>query len=455
MIDLNLEDYNYSLPQEKIALFPLEDRAKSKLLLVNKEKQKITHHIFKEISDLLPKNSVIFVNKTKVISARLLMKKPTGGLVEILCVEPILPSTDPQITMSAKEKCTWKCIVGGKRINPGMLLSTDIDNDKNIKLTAQIIEKSGQDAIVEFRWDNIIRQAQSNSRRQTADGRQESITNYELRITNEKKQYHFTDNGQLTTDNGFSFADVLEKLGKVPLPPYIKREVDEEDKNRYQTVYAKNDGSVAAPTAGLHFTDEVIDKIKNRGIYIEELTLHVGPGTFKPIDTENISEHKMHSELIIVKKSLLENLLKSITDNKYIIATGTTSLRTLETLYWVGVKILSDKLIMNNDEFELGQWDAYKFKQNISALDSISAIIQYLDKQNKTELRGRTELLIFPGYEFKIVKGLITNYHLPKSTLILLVAAFLGKELWSKAYDEALNNNYRFLSYGDSSLLLS
>ncbi len=451
MFDINLEDYNYSLPHEKIALFPLEDRAESKLLLVNRNRQEITHHIFNEISDLLPKNSVIFVNKTKVIAARLLMKKSTGGVVEILCVEPVLPSTDPQIALSAKERCRWKCIIGGKRVNAGTVLTSA----NEVNLNTKIIEKSGQDAIVEFTWGNILRQAQSYSRPQTADGRRESITNYELRITNEDKAKILTDNGQLTTDNGISFADVLEKFGKVPLPPYIKREVENQDKNRYQTVYAESDGSVAAPTAGLHFTDEIINKIKNRGIGIEELTLHVGPGTFKPIDTDKISEHKMHSELIIVTKSLLENLLKSIIEKKYIIATGTTSLRTLESLYWVGQQILCNCLIIKNDEFELGQWDAYKLPKDISAQESISAIINYLEKNNLNELRGRTELLIIPGYEFKIVNGLITNYHLPKSTLILLVAAFLGKDLWQKTYNEALNNNYRFLSYGDSSLLLS
>jgi len=405
MIDINLDEYNYLLPQEKIALFPLENRAESKLLLVDKKSQKISHHIFKEIPDLLSDNAVVFLNKTKVIAARLLLQKATGGLVEVLCVEPLEPSTDPQIAMSVKEKCKWKCFIGGKRVQLGSVLYSIGD----LKISATVIEKHGQDAIVEFRWQM-------------------------------KNQ---------------TFAELLDSLGKVPLPPYIKREVAVEDKERYQTVYAEDDGSVAAPTAGLHFTEEILLKLRNKGIRVEELILHVGPGTFKPIDTDKISEHKMHSELIIVSKSLIENLLKSIVKNRYIIATGTTSLRTLETLYWVGVKLKSSSFEFRNGEFEFGQWDAYNLWNNISAEDSIKAILNYLNESNHNELRGRTELLIIPGYEFRIVKGLITNYHLPKSTLILLVAAFLGKDLWRKAYVEALNYNYRFLSYGDSSLLLS
>jgi S-adenosylmethionine:tRNA ribosyltransferase-isomerase len=405
MLDINLEEYNFSLPQEKIALFPLSNRAESKLLLVNKKNQSISHHCFQEIPDLLPENSTIFLNNSKVIAARLLMKKSSGGLAEILCVEPINPSNDPQIAMSAKGKCTWKCIVGGKRINTGSILS----EDTLFNFRATILEKEGQDAIVEFNWDN------------------EKIT----------------------------FSEVIDKLGKVPLPPYIKRDVEAEDKIRYQTVYAEYDGSVAAPTAGLHFTNEILNLIKEKGIGIYELTLHVGTGTFKPIGSNNILNHRMHSELIIVSKSLLANILKSINDSKYIVATGTTSLRTLETLYWVGAKLINKELNYSEGEFELGQWDAYRMDKEIDVKDSIEMIINFLDKNNLSEIRGRTELFVIPGYNFKIVKGLITNYHLPKSTLILLVAAFLGKELWKKVYSKALNNNYRFLSYGDSSLLLS
>lgn len=405
MLDIDLEEYNFSLPQKKIALFPLSNRAESKLLLVNRNNHTISHHYFMDIPELLPENSVIFLNNSKVIAARLLMKKLSGGLVEILCVEPINPSNDPQIVMSVKEKCIWKCIVGGKRIKIGAILR----KDTSFNFQATIIEKNGQEGVVEFEWDN----------------------------------------------NNLTFSEVIDKIGNVPLPPYIKRDVETFDKIRYQTVYAENEGSVAAPTAGLHFTKEILDSIKKKDIEINELTLHVGPGTFKPIESDDISNHKMHSELIIVSKKLLVKILESINDSKYVVATGTTTLRTLETLYWVGAKLILTGMNYSNGEFELGQWDAYTINEDIAVNDSIEALINYLDKNKLSEIRGRTELLIIPGYAFKIVKGLITNYHLPKSTLILLVAAFLGKELWKKAYNEALNNNYRFLSYGDSSLLLS
>jgi S-adenosylmethionine:tRNA ribosyltransferase-isomerase len=401
MFDINLNDYDYELPASRIANFPLEERANSKLLFVEKKSGKIQHRVFRELPDLIPENSFLLVNSSKVISARIFVQKATGAKVEILCVEPVEPSIDPQIAMTAKAYCIWNCIIGGKKIKENSELF--LKNDK-LTFTAKIISKNEQNAVVKFEWNEDI-----------------------------------------------SFSELLTKIGHIPLPPYIKREDIESDKERYQTVYAEYEGSVAAPTAGLHFTDDVLKKIKNRNIEIANLILHVGPGTFKPIDTDNIAEHDMHSEMIIINRDTLQNIVNAIQENKYIIATGTTSMRTIESLYWLGVKNINSEIFQD----KLEQWDCYNLEQTISPVQSFQKIIDYMNLMKIDNLSFRTSLLIVPGYKFKIVKGLITNFHLPKSTLILLVAAFIGKELWQKSYKEAMENEYRFLSYGDSSLLLT
>jgi S-adenosylmethionine:tRNA ribosyltransferase-isomerase len=403
------EDYDYELPESRIANYPLEQRDRSKLLFADAKSNQISHHAFYDISELLPENSLLVVNNTKVIQARFKMLKPTGGRAELLCVEPIEPSRDPQIVMKTKNSVQWICIVGGRKINEELVLEPEAKGEHNLR--ARIIERKENEALVEFTWD-----------------------------------------GELT------FSEIVEETGKIPLPPYIKRDVEENDKKSYQTVYAEKEGSIAAPTAGLHFTDEVITKIKTKNIEFSEVVLHVGPGTFKPVESDDISGHNMHSERISVRKEFIEKLVLKLADNAQIIATGTTSLRTLESMYWIGVMIWNGELnSLDFDSYAPKQWDAYRLEQAIELPEAklaLSAILDLMQKEDKNELVAYTQLLIVPGYTFRVVDCLITNYHLPKSTLILLVAAFVGKEFWKEIYREALDNDYRFLSYGDSSLLI-
>ena len=429
---INLDEYNYELPHDKIAEYPLEDRSSSNLLFADSRRKKISHHKFEQLPELIPSDSLLVFNTTKVIPARLLLNKPTGGLVELLLIEPARNNpltpfdkgeliSDPQAALSSKGESTWLCIIGGKRVKEGLTLYVEIeiqnnpltsfDKGEQLRLNAEILERKGNEGVVHFSW---------------------------------------------TPDN-LTFAELITFLGKIPLPPYIKREVEIEDKRWYQTVYANSNGSVAAPTAGFHFTDDIISQLKKKNIKTENIVLHVGPGTFKPIDVDDVLEHEMHSERISISKETLENILDYLktTNNVRVIATGTTTLRTLESLYWIGCKILSN----NNNIYDihtLKQWEAYeisnqhKLPSNIEALETL---LHYMTGNKLTDFTARTSLFIVPGYEFKIVNGLITNYHLPKSTLILLVAAFVGKEFWKEIYDSALNNDYRFLSYGDSSLI--
>ena len=406
--EINLEKYNYHLPKDKIADYPLADRSKSKLLCVSRKDKTIKHYIFKDLTELLPENSLLIFNDTKVIAARLQMIKETGGAAELLCVEPYGDTCDPQIAMQQKKESYWICIVGGKRIKPGKIL-----HSINGTFHAEIVKRFENKAEVRFFWD--------------------------------------------TND---TYAEIISKLGSIPLPPYIKRKPVESDKERYQTVYANYDGSVAAPTAGLHFTDDILNQIEAKNIKKVNVTLHIGPGTFKPIDSDNISSHDMHREMISINKHEIESILtyiESQTKTK-IIAVGTTSVRTIETIYWLGAKIFfGEPLNFQNGEFILEQWDPYKIvrKHGIpNPKDCLTALLDYIKKQQTTNIIGRTKLFIVPGYHFGIINGIITNYHLPKSTLVLLVAAFIGDDLWEQAYNEALNNDYRFLSYGDSSFLM-
>lgn len=403
------EDYSYDLPEKRIAKYPLEERDKSKLLVADAGSEKISHHTFSDMPELLPANSLLVVNNTKVIQARFNMLKPTGGKAEILCVEPREPSRDPQIAMKTKNRAKWICIVGGRKVIEGLTLSPSGDNHND--LSATILERTENEALVEFSWK-----------------------------------------GDLT------FSEIVEEMGKIPLPPYIKRDAEEKDKSTYQTVYAEKEGSIAAPTAGLHFTEAVIEKIKTKGIDFAEVVLHVGPGTFKPVESDDISRHEMHSERISVTKELIERLISQLDNKNKIIATGTTSLRTLESIYWIGALIHSGEIeSLNFRGYTPKQWDAYRLAHEVnlpSSLESLKSILGLLEKENRNELVSYTQLLIVPGYEFRLVDALITNYHLPKSTLILLVAAFVGNEFWREIYKEALENDYRFLSYGDSSLLI-
>lgn len=385
-MNLKLDDFLYDLPDDRIAKHPPKERAGSKLLFYNKGE--ISHHEFKEIKSLIPDQSLLVFNDTKVIPARIIMHKASGARIEIFLLEPILPSKVHEEVMNTSGSCTWKCMIG---------------NAKKWKLNTSL---------------NL-----------------EALSLEATRTGNEEVTFKWNQNQ--------TFSDLLAEIGKIPLPPYINREVEEEDEDRYQTVYSKMKGAVAAPTAGLHFTHDIIDDINKKGIKTDYVTLHVSAGTFQPIKSANIADHPMHNEQIWISKRNIENILNA---NK-VIAVGTTSMRTMESLYWYGVRLLNDQV-----EFLVDLKDPYRLK-TVSRSKSLEAVLNHMDSLGLDTIGGQTEIFIYPGYQFQICDGLVTNYHLPGSTLILLVASFIGDD-WRQVYQSALNNNYRFLSYGDSSLLL-
>ncbi|GAB4129696.1 MAG: S-adenosylmethionine:tRNA ribosyltransferase-isomerase [Raineya sp.] len=394
---MKLSDYHYQLPTSRIAQEPLPQRDMAKLLFY--DRGTIKDFVFHQIPDLLPDDSFLFFNNTKVIPARLLLQKPTGAVIEIFLLEPKAPSQIVAVTMEARNSCTWTCLIGNrKRFKEALILDLVIGTEQ----TQLKVELIGEQEVV-FVWNN----------------------------------------------ENLSFAEILHHLGKIPLPPYIKRSTQKEDEERYQTIFAKKEGAVAAPTASLHFTENVLKKINLKGIKTDFLTLHVGAGTFQPVKEEDFTKHTMHSEKIIVSLENIENLLNNLSKN--IIAVGTTAMRTLESLYWFGAKILQQKPAETRIVVE--KLLPYQLKNPPLIQEALEAIRDLMLKNNMREIGGETEIFIFPSYEFKICKGLITNFHLPQTTLILLVAAFVGEE-WRKIYEHALKNEYRFLSYGDTSLLL-
>lgn len=396
---IQIEDYSYNLPNERIAKYPLSKRENSKLLIY--ENGVVKHQKFLNLTEILSKDDFVIFNSTKVIQARLLFHKKTGAKIEIFCLEPYDPADYEQIFQTTK-KCKWKCTVGNsKKWKTGDLSSEYIINGKKLTLYAKRISNDFNSQIIEFSWKN--------------------------------------------TD--FNFADILETLGNTPIPPYLNRKSEESDKIRYQTVYSKQKGSVAAPTAGLHFTDELIKKLQKKGIETSELILHVGAGTFKPVKSKTIEQHEMHTEHFIVTEDLLKNL---ILNQNHIVSVGTTSVRTLESLYWLGVKLEKNK---NLHHFHIFQWEVYELPDKISVKSALNNLLNYLANNNKKHIEATTQIIIVPGYQFKIINKLITNFHQPKSTLLLLIAAFTGND-WKKIYDYALNNKFRFLSYGDSSILI-
>jgi S-adenosylmethionine:tRNA ribosyltransferase-isomerase len=395
--NIRIEDYSYNLPDNRIAKYPLEQRDQSQLLVYNKGE--ISKDTFTNIDRYIDSKTTCVFNNTKVIQARLKFFKETGAQIEIFCLEPIEPS-DYVLAFQQTEKITWKCIVGNlKKWKDQDLKQIVSIRNIEIELTASKIETQGNTQIIEFTW-NIPE---------------------------------------------FTFSEIIENIGATPIPPYLKRESETIDKDRYQTVYSKLKGSVAAPTAGLHFTENVLAKLKEKQIGIEEVTLHVGAGTFTPVKSETIDEHEMHTEHFVVRKENIENLINS----EKIVAVGTTSVRTLESLYWLGVKVLTNPDL----DLHFSQWEAYKLQDDISKTDALKALLSYMEDKSITEFHASTQIMIFPGYKFKMVDLLITNFHQPNSTLLLLIAAFIG-ENWKKVYDFALNNNFRFLSYGDSSILI-
>lgn len=401
---IRISEFNYPLPDERIAKFPLPVRDQSKLLLYRHGE--VTEDIFTSLPDYLPANSLMIFNNTKVIQARLHFHKETGALIEVFCLEPVQPN-DYALNFQQTEHAAWLCMIGNlKKWKEGALKREITVKGKPLTLTAERGACHGTSHWMDFRWNNP------------------EIT----------------------------FADILEVFGELPIPPYLNRETQESDKETYQTVYSKIKGSVAAPTAGLHFTPRVLDALREKGVALEELTLHVGAGTFKPVKSEEIEGHEMHTEYISVNRSTLEKL---VAHEGKAIAVGTTSVRTLESLYHIGVTLLHNPNATEED-LHVKQWQPYETALETAAtpaVDALQAIIAYLDRHHMETLHSSTQIIIAPGYEYRIVKAMVTNFHQPQSTLLLLVSAFLHGD-WRKIYDYALAHDFRFLSYGDSSLLI-
>ncbi|HJN06769.1 MAG TPA: S-adenosylmethionine:tRNA ribosyltransferase-isomerase [Bacteroidales bacterium] len=398
---IEIEDYNYDLPDSKIAKFPLEMRDGSKLLF--QSGNAITEKRFSDLPKLLPANSLLILNETKVVNARLLFKKRTGATIEIFCLEPIEPVTDFQQAYQQKSPVVWKCFIGNaSRWKSGRLELEFSIYDITVTLFAEKVSQLSEGFLVSFSWDN-----------------------YDL-----------------------TFSEIIHVVGQVPIPPYLNRKANTEDSKWYQTIYANHQGSVAAPTAGLHFTKNVINNLQKNGIKTDKLTLHVGAGTFKPVISQTIADHEMHTEKIVVEIDTLKHIRSKL--NHPVIPVGTTSMRTLESLYWMAVKLNN-----GDDEFFVDQWDPYELivKPDFNCTKAMSLLISYLEEKKLSELNGETQLMIAPGYSFKIASGLITNFHQPKSTLLLLVSALVG-DSWKQVYNFALQNDFRFLSYGDSCLFL-
>ena len=395
---LEIKNFTYDLPNEKIANYPLENRDESKLLVY--KNNEITEASFKNLVDYLPENSVLIFNNTKVIQARLHFFTSTNQAIEVFCLEPDNSYGDVSAAMLSTKNLRYKCLVGNLKKWKDETLSL---KKNNIELSIKIIEKNNEYVLIDFFW-------------QPAE---------------------------------LCFAEVLEKMGILPIPPYLKRASEDIDSVRYQTIYAKQKGSVAAPTAGLHFTDDVFKSLEAKQIKTLNVTLHVGAGTFKPVKAETIGNHTMHAEWIDVEIDLIKDLI----NQQQIIVVGTTSLRTIETLYWMGVKA-SVNPEATIEQLEIKQWDAYELDAKLSVEQSLSHLINWLQKNNLHQLICKTQILIAPPYKLKIAKGIITNFHQPQSTLLLLISAVVGNK-WKKIYDYALENNFRFLSYGDSSILFA
>lgn len=397
--DIKINDFTYDLPDERIAKYPLSERDKSKLLTW--KNGRIGEDIFENCSNYLSKNTQLVFNNTRVIHARLFFRKETGAKIEIFCLEPITPS-DYQIAFQETEKVSWKCMVGNSKKWKADVLKNQLNiNGTEVTLCAEKKAQEGNSFEIELSWTG-----------------------------------------------GFHFSEIIEHAGQLPIPPYLNRDTEDSDEETYQTVYAKIDGSVAAPTAGLHFTDSVIEKLTQKNITTKEITLHVGAGTFQPVKSETIDGHAMHHEQVIIPKSIIEGFIEN-PDN--IITVGTTSVRSTESLYWIGLQLEQNKF--NSNKPEVLQWEPYESDANISTKKALQNIVDYLTESKLNDIQFSTQIIILPGYDFKIIDGMFTNFHQPQSTLLLLISAFLGKK-WKDVYDYALANDFRFLSYGDSNLYL-
>ncbi len=398
---ISIEQYRYTLPDSKIARYPLPRRDRSKLLLYNRGK--ISHRLFSELPEVLPAGAWLAFNNTRVIQARLQFRKPTGARIEIFCLEPLEPA-DYQQSFHSTSGCSWHCLVGNaKKWKSGPVHLTTTIRGEEITLYALKNDEKGDGYSITFHWD----------------------------------------------DERFSFGEIIEQSGSTPIPPYLKREAEEGDKKRYQTIYSQLDGSVAAPTAGLHFTREMMERMEHAGIRFAGLTLHVGAGTFVPVKSENARKHTMHSEQVVVSRAFIREWIRNLDG---LIAVGTTTTRSLESLYWLGVKHLSGGL-SGEENPEIIQWENEKLPAGYSLQESLLALLAYCDTYDLDQICFSTRLMIVPGYHFRTISGLITNFHMPGSTLLLLIAAWIGDD-WKNVYEYALRNDFRFLSYGDSSLLL-
>ena len=395
---LNISDYSYHLPDERIAKFPLEERDRSKLLVYRNGR--IFTDVFTHLPDYFSKNDMLTFNNTRVIRARIEMDKETGAHIEILCLEPHEPN-DYQLSFAQQRTCQWKCMVGNlKKWKSGILKKRINHNGKEIELQAERMDGTDQYHIIRFSWDSDI-----------------------------------------------DFGSLLDACGCTPIPPYLNRKTEEIDEARYQTIYSKHKGSVAAPTAGLHFTPQVLQHLSDKGVQLNEITLHVGAGTFRPVQHQHVDQHEMHTEFFSVQSEIIRNLLAN---ESVLTSVGTTSLRALESIYWLGVKMLQKDSRWEN--LHLEQWEAYTLPQNISVAQSLHKICEMLDIQQQNTMYASTKIMIVPGYTFRMCDRLITNFHQPQSTLLLLIAAFVG-EHWKGIYQYAMENNFRFLSYGDVSLV--
>ena len=397
--EIAIAEYDYPLPDERIAKYPLAERDTSKLLLY--KGGEIREEKFANLPSFIPQGALMVFNNTRVIQARLRFRKETGAQIEVFCLEPEQPADYQQMFQETKE-CVWQCLVGNSSRWKGGVLSQVINiGGVDVTLSVERVSSAAVN-LVRFFWDG-----------------------------------------------GFTFAELLEAAGELPIPPYLNRKTEESDKNTYQTVYSKVKGSVAAPTAGLHFTPAVLSALDAAGVQRDEVTLHVGAGTFKPVKSELIADHEMHEEYIEVQRGLLERLVAA---GGAAVAVGTTSVRTLESLYFLGEKVSENPLI-EESELCVGQWEPYNREHTLSTVEALTALLQWLDAKGLDRLHSHTRIMIAPGYTFRIVKAIVTNFHQPKSTLLLLVSAFLKGD-WRKIYDYALSHDFRFLSYGDSSLLI-
>ncbi len=404
--NIKISDFTYTLPDEKIAKYPLPERDSSRLLIY-KDSQ-IAGSEFSLLPEHLPENSLLIFNNTRVIHARLHFRKVSGAIIEIFCLSPYEPE-DYVINFQQRGECSWTCMIGNARKWKDEVLSMEIDiNGVGVTINAQKVPesdkstKNNSDVTVKFTWDN----------------------------------------------ESFTFSELLEAAGKLPIPPYLNRPAEEKDDETYQTLYSQVEGSVAAPTAGLHFTPDVMDRLASKGIQTAEVTLHVGAGTFKPVKSEVIAGHEMHTEFISVPKETIEKIINHTGD---LIVVGTTSMRTVESLYYIGKK-LRDNIDIESCNLSVNQWDPYEEEESVDPFIALRFILDYLEQTGQDQLISATSLMIVPGYTFHYPDAMITNFHQPQSTLLLLVSAFAGDD-WQNIYEYALNNNFRFLSYGDSSLL--